>query len=202
MMKKSITILGTLVVMGSHVIAGGDIDVPTVENEAQVTTDGSSFYAGIAMSAVSARDASKSMDFFDESTGQDRLANVTFLAGYNYNPYLALEGRYTTTFTDEDILEMDGWSLFVKPQYPLTESFNVYALLGFGNVSLDPVSGSRIDLDDTGFQWGVGASYDFTDTVSVFFDYTNLANEMDGLYWNGALQIDTDTLNLGVTYKF
>jgi len=202
MLKKSIAVLGTLAVLGSSGFAGGDIDVPVVTNEPQITVDNSSFYTGIAMSAVSTRDASVSMDFFGDDAGKDRLANITLLAGYNYNQYIALEGRYTTTFTDEDLVEMDGWSLFLKPQYPVTEEFNIYALLGFGNVSLDPVNGSHVDVDDSGFQWGLGASYDFTENISVFFDYTSLASEMDGMYWNGALQIDTDTLNLGVTYKF
>ncbi|KYJ87600.1 outer membrane protein [Sulfurovum riftiae] len=197
-MKKIMLSISAVMTMGSFAVAGGDIvPVPVVAE-----SDNSSFYLGLAVTAMSTRDASVSMDIFNVKHGQDRLGNITFLAGYNYNQYVAFEGRYTTTFTDEDKVEMDGWSLFVKPQYPVTEDFNIYALLGFGGVTMDPVNGSSVDVDDSGFQWGLGAGYDFTENISVFFDYVNYANDMDGVYWDGALQVDADAFNLGVIYKF
>ena len=202
-MKKSIAALGALVVISSSVFAGGDfVAVEPVIDEPVVVVDNSSFYVGLALSAVSSRDAAVSMDIFNGKYGQDRLGNISFQAGYNFNEYVAVEGRYTTTISDEDLVEMDGWSLFVKPQYPVTEDINIYALIGFGGVTMDPVNGSTVNVDDSGFQWGLGASYAFTENISIFFDYTNLANDMDGVYWNGALQVDADAFNLGVTYTF
>ena len=198
-MKKVTLSLLAAVAMSSMAYAGGDI-VPAPMPMEEV--DNSSFYVGLALSAVSTRDAAVSMDIFNAKAGQDRLGNLTFLAGYNYNEYIAVEGRYTTTISDDDLVEMDGWSLFVKPQYPVTEDFNIYALLGFGGISMDPVAGKYVDVDDSGFQWGLGASYDFTENISVFFDYTNLANDMDGIYWDGGLEVDADAFNLGLTYKF
>ncbi|RRS30901.1 MAG: hypothetical protein P794_05200 [Epsilonproteobacteria bacterium (ex Lamellibrachia satsuma)] len=97
---------------------------------------------------------------------------------------------------------MDGWSLFLKPQYPVTEEIGVYALLGFGGVNLDGVNGNYVDVDDTGFQWGIGASYLFMERTSLFVDYTSLANDMDGVYWNGAVKADVDAITVGVTYDF
>jgi len=171
------------------------VAVPVVEEERP-------FYVGLGVAAVSSRDASVSMDFFDPSDGQDRLGNVSFIAGYNYNEYFALEGRYTTTFTEEDLVEMDGWSLFLKPQYPVSEAFSLYALLGFGGVTMDGVNGSGVDVDDTGFQWGLGLGYAMTESFDVFVDYTSLAADMDGVYYNGALEVDADAVTLGVNYKF
>ena len=198
-MKKITLSLMTIVSLSSISFAGGDIaPAPVMVDE----VDNSSFYLGLALSAVSTRDADVSMDIFNGKDGQDRLGNLTFQAGYNFNKYIAVEGRYTTTIADDDSVEMDGWSLFVKPQYPVTEDFNIYALIGFGGVSMDPAGNKYVDVDDSGFQWGIGASYDFTDNIAVFFDYTNLANDMDGIYWDGALQVDADAFNLGVTYKF
>ena len=198
-MKKTVLSVAAVMAMGSFAVAGGDIaPVPAPMEEA----DNSSFYLGLAISAVSTRDADVSMDIFNVKHGQDRLGNLTFQAGYNFNEYIAVEGRYTTTIVDDDSVEMDGWSLFVKPQYPVTEAFNIYALIGFGGVSMDPSTTKYVDVDDSGFQWGLGASYDFTENISVFFDYTNLASDMDGIYWDGALQVDADAFNLGVTYTF
>ncbi len=107
-----------------------------------------------------------------------------------------------TSIAHESELEMDAWSIFVKPQYPVTESITVYGLLGFGSVNLDGKSGYTVDVDDTDFQWGIGASYSFMDNLEVFVDYTSLANDMDGIYWNGATSVDVDSINVGVNYKF
>ncbi len=192
--------------MNSLGFAGGDfvtpeepqIIIPVVMDE----VDESGFYAGIGLSAISTRDADVSLDFTNAEGGQDRLGNVSFLAGYNVNTYFAAEGRYTTSVADEDMVEMSGWSIFAKPQYPVTEDFSIYALLGFGGVTLDPVNASTVDVDDSGFQWGIGASYMVTENVALFVDYTSLANDMDGVYWNGALQVDVDAVTAGVTYQF
>jgi opacity protein-like surface antigen len=192
--------MAAMAVLGTFAAAGGDIaPVATPVTEEVVS---SNFYAGLALSAVSTRDAAVSLDIFDGKAGQDRLGNLTFLAGYKFNEYIALEGRYTTTIVDDDSVEMDGWSIFVKPQYPINEAFTVYALLGFGGISMDPTTLKYVDVDDNGFQWGLGASYDFTENISIFADYTSLANEMDGIYWNGALEVDVDTFNVGVLYNF
>ncbi|QOR62632.1 outer membrane protein [Sulfurovum sp. ST-21] len=207
-MKKRVFAALAVAAWSSFAVAGGDmlnskevepaVALPVVIDE---PADESGFYAGLALSALSARDASVSMDLFSGQDGQDRLGNVTLQAGYNFNTYMALEGRYTTSVSQEDRVEMEGWSLFVKPQYPLDESFSIYALLGFGNVTLNGVNGINIDVDDTGFQWGVGMSYLIMEDLSLFTDYTSLGNDMDGFY-DGASKADADAVTVGVTYSF
>ena len=205
-MKKIVLSVSAVVVLSSAVFAGGGMKdaAPAVEPVVviPVAEELSGFYAGLGLSGVSSRDAAFSMDFFNVEEGQDRLGNVTFLAGYNFNEYIAVEGRYTTTFTDEDLVEMDGWSLFAKPQYPVSEDFSVYALLGYGGVTMDGINGSGVDVDDSGFQWGLGMDYLATENISIFVDYTSLAVDMDGVYYNGALEVDADAITLGVNYLF
>ena len=205
-MKKITLSLGALVAISSLGFAGGDIAPvePEVMAPVVMQADNSGVYVGLGMSAVSARDSAFDLDFTSSEVGQDRLANATFLVGYNINEYFAVEGRYTTTFTDEDLVEMDGFSFFVKPQYPLSEDFSVYALLGYGSVEMDGVGPAkgRVDVDDSGFQWGLGASYAIGDNYTIFIDYTSLASEMDAVYYNGAGEVDADAVTLGVTYKF
>jgi len=103
-------------------------------------------------------------------------------------------------------IEMSGWSLFVKPQYPVTEDFSVYALLGAGGLDL---SGSLVsavpsipvvDVDNTTFQWGIGLSYRVMENVSLFADYAWLANGIDDE--NSVYQLDVDTFTIGVNYHF
>lgn len=200
-MKRVLYSCMTVACIGSFAAAGGDIAPVEPATEAPVVTEGG-FYAGIALSGLSSRGSSVSMDIFSAKTGQDRLGNVTFQAGYEFNPYIAVEGRYTTTITNEDYVEMDGWSLFVKPQYPVSESFTVYALLGYGNVNLDQSGSVPVDVDENSFQWGIGASYDVMENIEIFFDYTMLANGAEGIYWNGDTSADVDAFTLGVTYRF
>ena len=205
--------------MSNLLLAGGDIvpvPVPLVVEEEN------NFYVGLGLAGVSTRDADTSLSFSSEKDGQDRLGNFTFLAGYDFNEYseyIAVEARYTTSFTDEDQVEMSGWSIFLKPQYTFEDdngekgNFKIYGLLGFGGVTLDGVSSEYsngnpwVDVDDTGFQWGLGASYSFKDyaddlDISIFVDYTMLANEMEGVYFNYAPETDVDALTIGVIYKF
>ena len=141
-MKKNLLSAVVFIAMGTHAFAGGDFAVVEPVIEPLIVVDDSSFYLGLGVTAVSTRDAAVSMDIFNVKAGQDRLGNISLLAGYNFNSYIAVEGRYTTTISDEDLVEMSGWSLFVKPQYPVTDTFNVYALLGFGGVTMDPVNNS------------------------------------------------------------
>ena len=206
-MKKIVLSVCTVAAMSSLVFAGGGMKevAPAVEPVVivPVVEELSGFYAGLGIVAGSVRDTEISVDW-GGTDGQERLGAVSLHAGYNFNEYIAVEGRYMTSFTHDEQVEMDGWSLFVKPQYPVSEDFSVYALLGFGGVNLDGKAGIFLptDVDDSGFQWGLGASYMVMENVSLFADYTWLANDMDGDNTVGINQVDVDAFTVGVNYLF
>jgi opacity protein-like surface antigen len=181
------------------------------------------FYAGAGLSAVTLNYSDVSRDFFSIVDGQDRLGNVTLVAGYDVNEYVGVEGRYTFPLQDEDVIEMDsGWSLFVKPMYKFDGDdgrangenyFAVYGLLGFGGVSFQGVNQVPGEVDETGFQWGLGLSYTirracdqeeyrYEDDWTLFADYTNLGNDMEGLFYEGYGKLDSEALTVGVSYHF
>jgi len=195
----------SMVAIGTLAQAGGDIEAPQmVEMTAApvVATEMSGFYAGLGLSAVSAREAGASSSFTSAKDGQDRLGNLALHVGYNINEYLAVEGRYTTSVVKDDISELSGASLFAKLQYPVTEDASVYGLLGFGQMSIDSVvSGSNVDVSESGFQWGLGASMKVTEELAVFVDYTVLANDMDGRFHN-ANSVDASAVTVGLSYSF
>ena len=207
-MKKIVLSVCTVVAMSSLSVAGGGMKevTPAVEPVivVPVVEELSGFYAGLGMVAMSVRDSDLSVDFFSTIDDQERMGNVSFIAGYNFNEYIAVEGRYTTSFMHDGQVEMDGWSLFVKPQYPVSEDFSVYALLGYGGVTLDGKADEFLftDVDDSGFQWGLGVSYMVTENISLFADYTWLANDMDGDNIIGVNQVDVDAFMVGVNYHF
>ncbi|HHD78484.1 MAG TPA: porin family protein [Epsilonproteobacteria bacterium] len=200
-MKQTTLSLVAMIAMSSFGMAGGG-ESPVVEPVTVIPAiDQSALYVGIGLSAVSNREAG--LNFFDNKAGQDRTGDVTLLAGYEFNPYIALEGRYMTSFTQEDILERDSWGIYVKPQYPMTETINIYALLGYGGFNANGINGANINVDDTGFQWGLGGSYDFTEHILVFVDYVNIANDVGASsFITAPADVSSDAVTIGVNYKF
>ena len=205
-MKNSLISVAAVVALSSFGFAGGDIDpveplVPEVETE-MVETFAGNAYVGIGGSFVSTSDSTVGAHFFSKTPGQDRLGNIALLAGYNFNDFIGVEGRYSTTVYESNFLSMDSWGVYLKPQYYLDDATSVYGLLGFGGVKMSPEEGAKVNVDDTGFQWGVGLNYAVAEEVSVFFDYTSLASDMEGRYYNGAYKANADALTLGATYAF
>ena len=201
-MKKITLSLLSVIVLSGVSFAEGNV----VSSESLVGIE-NPFYAGIALAVISTRGSNADLSFFDEEPGQDRLGNITLNVGYDFSQYVAVEARYTTDISNEDVIEMSGWSLFLKPQYPVTEDFTFYALLGFGGVTVDGINAiNSVSVDDITFQWGLGMSYSLKSyiksDVSIYVDYTSLASDMDGIYWNGDLQTNVDALTVGVNYRF
>jgi opacity protein-like surface antigen len=202
-MKKSVLSLVTILALSGVVYAGGDVAPIEEVVETPVVVDESAFYIGAGVGYTS---------FNNDFTSEEITSNTLMLqAGYQYNRYIAVEGRYSFGFnTDYDtgnivnpIQVYDGdvshWGIYLKPMYPI-DDFSIYALLGYGEVMLDDILNG--DAVDGGFQWGLGASYAFTENVSVFVDYVSLYNDT-GFDWVATkADIDVDTWTLGVSYKF
>ena len=201
-MKRIVLSAWAIAAMSSVGFAGGDmapvepvVSTPMME---EVTKD---MYVGLGLTAVAT--SIGDINFFSEESGQDRTGNLSLLAGYAFNPYIAVEGRYSLYVSEEDYFNTDFWGIYAKPQYPVTEDFTFYALLGFGGATSTGINGAAIDLDDTGFQWGLGASYDVMDDIAVFMDYISVADGMTPNSWNGATpDVSIGALTLGVTYCF
>ena len=177
--------------------------VPAVE---ETVVDDSALYVGLGISAVSTRKSSftfwEDIDSPDKTGLLDRTGEVSLLVGYDFNRYIAIEGRYIFSFTHEDILERSSWGVYVKPQYPVYEDIKVYALLGYGGIEANGIDGSNIDVDETGFQWGIGTSYNMTENISIFVDYLKVANNMNTTFTLPAVDIDSDVITMGAVYKF
>lgn len=203
-MKRIALSVLTVACVSSLGFAGGDmkdVEPAVVPAIPMAEEEKNRFYVGLGISAVSTREGS--LDFFSKKSGQDRTGNLLLMVGYEFNTYVAVEGRYSTYIAEEDFLNSDTWGIYLKPQYPVNEDFKVYALLGFGGIDAEGVNGFDVDIDDTGFQWGLGASYAMTETVSVFVDYVSLASGMESNAFLGATpDIDSDALTLGVIYNF
>ncbi len=157
--------------------------------------------------------------FSDNISTQDETGGISLIGGYRFNEYFAVESRITKTFFERNYSDTTAYSMFLKPQYPVTDTFSVYALVGFGKVKVEgserdnglgahaDVIGKNI-LDHTQFQWGVGVSYDITDNFSIFADYISLAKDADiesTLYsYDPAIyhKLSVDGVTMGIVYSF
>ena len=185
-MKKMLISTVASMMLAGTAMAGGDI-APVEEPVVVAPVGGFYVGAGIASNKPSWED------------GSDTLTNYTLIGGYEFNDYFAVEGRFTDTMSgDNEVDDVTGGSIFLKPQYPVFDAMKVYALVGVGYTKI-----FIADSDDVAkgndFQWGLGASYDVTDSVVVFLDYTSLAN---GIETRDGFEMDDEAWTFGVNYKF
>ena len=222
-MKKFNLSLVAVLAMSTFAIAGGDIAPvePVVEAPMVIEEDTSAFYVGIGYSGM---EIDLDTDFLSINKQSDTFNQILLQAGYKFNDYIAVEGRYAFGTDDSDWsyfshqhplllsqnVSADSWNIFVKPMYPVTDSFDVYALLGYGETSFDYGFNDTSFGDTGGFAWGLGVDYSFTENISVFVDYTDQSDNSTADYIltrSGQLvpanfDIDFDSWSVGITYSF
>lgn len=212
-MKKITISTIALIALSSVGFAGGNITMPESVPDVVVepVVDASPFYVGLGLSNMKLHD-----DFTKEEFSS---MGVMLQAGYQFNKYFALEGRYTRNVGDVEYdhgntinpdyddypTDFSNIGIYLKPMYPI-ESFNVYALLGYGQVELTniPLGGAGISADraEDGFQWGLGASYDVTDDIALFVDYVKFYDDDGFDYRAREVNVNSDAWTFGVSYKF
>lgn len=223
-MKKFNLSLAAILAASTFAVAGGDIapvepvvEAPIIEEISQ-----GAFYLGLAYGLMSA----ESTDSYRNLTGaqidatllDENFNEIMIQAGYKFNDYVAVEGRYWFGIeTSLDLVDnaldidqsVDSWGIYVKPMYPVAEAFNIYALLGYASSEYD-ISNSRVtvspDVDLDGFSWGIGAEYSFSENVAFFVDYVSLYDDKNDYATEfgttGTLEDTLSTVNFGVTYTF
>ncbi len=253
-MKKFTLSVVAILSMSTLAFAGGDIapvEPEVVVPAPVVIEDDSGFYLGVAYARANwTRDFDGYNDHYEYDPLGEPTDTITWSgkgevdynaimaqAGYKFNQYIALEGRYWWSLGDSDRSikgsyavnddepnsfdfdvdfneKLRAWGIYVKPMYPVTDKLDVYALLGYGNVTLKNDYFDRFDEND--FQWGGGISYDLTENLSLFVDYVRLLDKDGKRTWNSLVVNDgwsgdqgehnwddtVYTVNVGLTYKF
>ena len=219
-MKNIVLSAVAVLAMSSFAVAGGDIapvEEPIVVPEPVITDSG--FYLGAAYSLLSVEvdaDLGNGLNYSDSS---EDYSQFMLQAGYKFNSYVAVEGRYWIGMDDNNWLaadgngdvtgEIDAWGIYVKPMYPVTDAFDIYALLGYADIDYTESYGNFTQdygVAD-GFSWGIGAAYSFTENFSIFVDYVALYDDssdvvVDNLGGTVAVDTTVDTVNFGVSYQF
>jgi len=215
-MKKVIKniILGmSLLSVGSY--AGGKAVAPVDASVLPVPEDISSLYIGIGLVAAQFHACGEGCDYEDLTYG------AMLRGGYEFNEYFGIELRGIRTFLDKGPLggvPLQHIGLYAKPQYPVAERVNVYALLGYGYTE-NLGNGARLNYfdNDHGFSAGLGLEYDLSDKVGDFNKKANYNRAFDGYAEQGegwSLFVDyqrlliksdvpdMDVISVGMRYDF
>jgi opacity protein-like surface antigen len=202
-MKKILMTIAAFSAAVTMAVAG-----PGVVEAYQPVVDYSSAYVGAGFGFGTAEASAGAYDF--EISESQTVNNITLQGGYNFNQYVAVEGRYNIGL-DEDVVYADGYTdtisvdtlaVFVKPQYPVTAELSVYGLLGYAWNDLNSLDG---DVSVDGFAYGVGAKYEVAENIEIFVDYTSVYDDtetFDTVY--GLVDVEEYIYNItaGVSYKF
>ena len=214
-MKKFNLSLVTVLAMSTFAIAGGDIapvEEPMVEVPYVEESTGN-FYLGLGYGFLSAN-RETTLGGFTYDQGSEDYDQILLQAGYKFNDYVALEGRYWAGLSDnawatisdnavQSVGEIDSWGIYVKPMYPIG-GLNLYALLGYASTDYS-ITNTAVNGDVDGFSWGLGAEFAFSENWAIFLDYTELSDNDTTILVNGFegnVDDSLDVLSFGVTYSF
>lgn len=203
-MKNSFLSLISIMALNGLAYAGGDMTT-VIEPVVEIPeVKANPFYLGVGMGEA----------YVNDDVTDEKISATTLMlhAGYQYNDYLAFEGRYTSGLggSDYDAGSLTGigtgydgdissWGVYVKPMYPIGD-VSLYALLGYGGIIIDDLMSG--DAVENAFHWGLGVTYSFTKEVSVFADYVSLYNNTGFDYRATLDDIDADTWSVGFSYNF
>lgn len=118
---------------------------------------------------------------------------------YNY----VAGGTPTTVSVESEVKSMIG--LYIVPKFQLSDRAQVYARLGFTNMTTNDTpagvmaqlpagtSNNMTNGKNNSVSWGLGASYRIGTNVGLSLDY---------MTYHKKSQVKVDGVNLGMTYKF
>jgi OOP family OmpA-OmpF porin len=198
-----------------NLYGGGKTIAPPEAEVVDIGEDISSLYVGVGSVA------NKFHACGNNCTYEDQTYGLMLRAGYEFNAYFGMEVRAIRTFLDKGPfggVPMAHIGVYAKPEYAISEDFNLYGLLGYGYTK-NLGNGRRLNYfdDDHGFSSGLGLEYDLSDKKGDFLESANYSREFDGygdqsIGWTLFLDYqrlliksdvpDMDALSFGVRYDF
>lgn len=171
----------------------------------------SGFYAGLGIAAANYKSNCSTTPTGCGPGTTDKTAGVMARVGYDFNQYVGIEARGIRTNWKSNGGKVKHAGLFVKPMMPVTDSTNVYGLVGVAKTttqgSMQRVNaeaaalGAGIEVDlstDTPKEGRYGRPFDGKGNqekgLGLFLDYEKMVVK------SGAP--DLDAVSTGVTYDF
>jgi outer membrane autotransporter protein len=174
-----------------------------------LASNDSGFYVGTYMGVMSASnndapptpsqpiEPGKNMT---ETKVKSNFRSLGLKAGYDFNSMFGAEMRHSR---DSGKIEKNSQGLAVdhqtalygKVKFNVSDSIELYGLAGVNNIRLKQAGYKGNDNKKTinSFSYGVGAQYNFTNSLGANLELMKLSNHK---------QFDAHSINLGLAYKF
>lgn len=179
----------------------------TIGSNALVANDDSGLYLGLGYASTSIDLTIEGLDDKYQKVLDTSTDSVMFMAGYDFNNYIGIEGRYYANVSSlafdyqlgETLIsgkyKAESFAIYAKPQYNLG-LITLYALAGvsFNDYTVNTLLGGN--HNDALFSWGGGAKFNVTQSLGLFLDYTDLGETTKGN------TTSLSSINLGVSYRF
>ena len=161
----------------------------------------SGVYGGLGIS-ISSLAANTSPSFITAKAGNNRMVDLSVIAGYSFNQYVSAESRALVSTAYDNSVDFKSWGLFLKPKYEVYKDLNLYSLVGVGKNNAENTSDTKLNMSSASMQVGVGANYKVKKNFKVFADYTYLGKDSGGKYNNKPATMKASAITTGVTYDF
>jgi len=171
-----------------------------------IQADNSGLYLGLGYSSTNIDLTIDGLNDENQELLDTSTDSILILAGYDFNEYVGLEGRYYINNSSlaydyylggtllEDVYEAESLAIYLKPQYHL-DAITIYALIGMSANDYTATNILGSDSDSL-FSWGGGAKFNVTQSLGLFVDYTDLGKN------DGVLETGLSSWNVGFSYKF
>lgn len=157
---------------------------------------------------------------FETSSGScSCLGDIVGKVGYNFNKYIAVEGRAGFGITDADhdgggASELkENYGLYLKPQLPLGDKVSLFGLAGYAKAKVESTGGNAGSLigevNEASPSFGLGLEFAINDSWSLVAEGVRILHSVENAYntvSSNAISneddINLDTYGLGLNYKF
>jgi len=171
-----------------------------------IQADNSGLYLGLGYASTNIDLTIDGLSDENQKLLDSSTNSILLLAGYDFNEYIGVEGRYYINNSSlaydyylggtllQDSYEAESLAIYLKPQFNL-DAITIYALIGMSanDYTATNLLGSN---NDTLFSWGGGAKFNVTQSLGLFVDYTDLGKN------DAVLETGLSSWNVGFSYKF
>ena len=137
------------------------------------------FYFGLGATTLKAKQEADTTVVPNVASFSDKQVGVTARLGYDFMDYLGAELRGSSALSQEDTgnEKIKQIGAYLKPNFDITDSLNLYGLLGASKVNMS--NPGAMNDKETGFSYGLGLDYDVSDSFSVFLDAVDYLRKSD-----------------------
>ena len=171
-----------VVVAPAPVIAAPVVVAPKTTAPVIPPVAASNFYFGLGATTLKAKQEADTTVVPNVASFSDKQVGVTARLGYDFMDYLGAELRGSSALSKEDAgnQKIKQIGAYLKPNFDITDSLNLYGLLGASKVNMS--NPGAMNDKETGFSYGLGLYYGVSDSFSVFLDavdYLRKSNKND-----------------------